>query len=203
MPIQEEERACRNQHWNRHQQVVGTLFRWDRENGTTLKYKDPRNLTSRCQSSWLKYFDTRKLVEKKMPEFLMIEFVDECKKVLSDDSRYWSDEVRNKLKMAPHWSADKWIDVLANGGGQKKRFQYCLTPNYPEKLLYLRAIQGHSGKALSGNTRIHPALQDNVLLPKDFTKCIYHVGNGKELGSTVRNDLVPRGFSTGTGAQEG
>ena len=66
--------------------------------------------------------------------------VDECKKVLSDDSRYWSDEVKNKFKMAPHWSADKWIDVLASGVGQKKRFQYCLKPNYPEKLLYLPAI---------------------------------------------------------------
>ena len=96
-------------------------------------------------------------------------------------------------------AADKWIDVLSKGGGQKKRFQYGLKPNCPEKLMYLRAIQGHSGKAYSGNTRINPALQDNVLLPKDFTKFFYHVRNGKELRSKVRNGLVPGGFSTKTG----
>ena len=70
-----------------------------------------------------------------------------------------------------------------------------------EKLLYLRAIQGHSGKANYGNARINPALQDNVLLPKDFTKKICHVGNGKELRSIVRNGLVPGGFSTKTDRQ--
>ena len=96
--------------------------------------------------------------------------------------------------MAPHWSAEKWIDVLSKGGGQKKRFRYCLKPVHPEKLL--RAIQGHAGKANSGNARIKPVLQDNVLLPKDFTKYVYHVGHGKELRSIVRNGVVPRGFST-------
>ena len=68
------------------------------------------------------------------------------------------------------------------------------------KLLYIfRAIQGHSGKVYSGNTRINAALQDNVLLPKVFTKDVHHVGNGKEFRSIVRNGLVPRGFSTETG----
>ena len=85
--------------------------------------------------------------------------------------------------MAPNRSADMWIDVLAKGDGQKKRFEYCLKPN-------CSAIQGHSGKAYSGNARINPALQDNLLLPKDY---------GKELRSTVRNGLVPGGFSTKTG----
>ena len=49
--------------------------------------------------------------------------VEKCKEVLSEDSRYWSDEVKQKLNMAPHWSAEKLIDVLSKGGGQKKRFQ--------------------------------------------------------------------------------
>ena len=101
--------------------------------------------------------------------------------------------------MAPYWSAEKWIDVLSKGGGQKKRFQYCLKPNCPKKLLYLRPIQGHSPKAFSGNARINPAWQDNVLLPKDFTKYVCHVGNGKKLRSIVRNGQVPGGFSTKTG----
>ena len=107
-------------------------------------------------------------------------------------------QMKEKMSMAPYWSADKWTDVLSKGRGQKKRFQYCLKPNCPETLQYLRAIQGHSGKAHSGNARINPTLQDNVMLPKDFTKYVYHVGNGKELRSTVRNGLVPGGFSTET-----
>ena len=72
-------------------------------------------------------------------------------------------------------------------------------PHCPEKLLYLRAIQGHSGTAYSGNARINHALEDNVLLPKYFAQYVYHVGNGKELRSIVHNGLVPRGFSTKTG----
>ena len=67
-----------------------------------------------------------------------------------------------------------------------------------KKLLYLRAIQGHSGKVHSGNAGVNPTLQDNVLLPNDFTKYVCHVGHGKELKSIVRNGLVPGGFSTKT-----
>ena len=71
---------------------------------------------------------------------------------------------------ASEWKVQKWIDVLAKGGGQKKRFQYCLKPDEPERLVYFRAIQGHSGRAHSGNAQIDPVLQDNVLLPMNFTK---------------------------------
>ena len=125
--------------------------------------------------------------------------VEKCMEVLTKDSKCWSDGVKQKLNMAPHWSAEKWIDNLPKGGGQKKRFQNCLKPDHPEKLLYLRAIQGHSGKAYSGNARINPVLQDNVLLPMNFTKYVYHVGNRKELRLIVRNCLVPGGFNTKTG----
>ena len=125
--------------------------------------------------------------------------VEEFKENLSEDSRYWSDKQKQDLKMAPHWSAQKWIDVLALGGGQKKRLQYCLKPDDPGTLLYLRAIQGHSGRAHSGNALVDPVLQDNVLLPKDFTKYVHHVGHGNELRSIVRSGLVPGGSSTKTG----
>ena len=106
--------------------------------------------------------------------------VEKCKEVPSEDSKYWSDEVKQKLNTAPHWSAEKWIDVLSKAGGKKNRFKYCLEPDDPEKLLYLQAIQGHSGRAHSGNALIDPVLQDNVLLPMNFTKYVYHVGHGNE-----------------------
>ena len=128
----------------------------------------------------------------------MIQIAEKGKEILSEDSGYWSKEEKQNLKMAPHWSAQKWIDVLSKGGGQKKRFQYCLKPDDPGRLLYLRAIQGHLGRAFSGNAPIDHVLQDNVLLPKDFTKYVYHVGHGNELISIVHNRLVQGEFSTKT-----
>ena len=29
--------------------------------------------------------------------------VEKCKEILSEGPRYWPDEVKQKLKMAPHW----------------------------------------------------------------------------------------------------
>ena len=54
---------------------------------------------------------------------------------------------------------------MTKGGGNKKRFQYC--PDSSGETLYLRAIQGHSGRNL-----IDPSLQDNVLIPNDFFEYI-------------------------------
>ena len=58
---------------------------------------------------------------------------------------------------------------MARGGGNKKIFQYCIVS--PGEILYLRALQGHSGRII-----IDSSLQDNVLIPDDFFKYIYHVG---------------------------
>ena len=63
------------------------------------------------------------------------------------------------------------------------------------KILFFRAIQGHSGST------INLALQDNVLLPEGFTEFTYHVGNGKELRSIVNHCLIPGGVSLRTGRQ--
>ena len=73
---------------------------------------------------------------------------------------------KKKFINAPQWSIEDWISTLAKGGGEKKRFQYCLNPNSPNQFLYLRAIQGHSGRSV-----IDPALQDIVTMycyKKDF-----------------------------------
>ena len=77
--------------------------------------------------------------------------------------------------------------------------QHCLKPDEPERLLYLRATQGLSGRAHSVNAPIDPVLQDNVQLPMNFTRYVYHVGHGNELRSIVNRGLVPGGFSTKTG----
>ena len=54
------------------------------------------------------------------------QIIDEFKKKQSDNAGYWSDEVKKDFVNVLHWSIEKWISVLAKGGGQKKRFQYCL-----------------------------------------------------------------------------
>ena len=44
------------------------------------------------------------------------------------------------------WSDEKWKKSMAGGGGHKKRFQYCADSS--GTILYLRALQGHSGRNL-------------------------------------------------------
>ena len=71
---------------------------------------------------------------------------------------------KGKFDGASPWSISDWISFLTRGGGPKKKFRYCLNPISSEHFLYFRRIQGHSGCNL-----VDPALQDNVLLPEDFT----------------------------------
>ena len=51
----------------------------------------------------------------------------------------------SKFASSPHWSIRTWLSHLQRGGGPKKRFQYCLDPSSAETVLYLRAVQGHTG----------------------------------------------------------
>ena len=62
------------------------------------------------------------------------------------------------------------MSKLQGGGGNKNNFQYCTDPSGHE-ILYLRALQGHSGR-----NSIDPSSQDNVLIPNNFFKYIYLIG---------------------------
>ena len=86
-----------------------------------------------------------------------------------------------------HWSDSKWKKSMAGGGGNKKGFQYCTDPSRQE-ILYLRALQGHSGRNPSD-----PSLQDNVLIPNNFFEYIYHVGCAINLHSIINSRLIPGG----------
>ena len=70
--------------------------------------------------------------------------------------------------------------------GNKKIFQYCTDPS--GEILYLRALQGHSGRSL-----IDPSLQDNVIIPDGFFKYSYHVGCAINLHSIVNSGSIPGG----------
>ena len=76
---------------------------------------------------------------------------------------------------------------MAKGGGNKNRFQYCTDPSGQE-ILYLRALQGHSGRNL-----IDPSSQDNVLIPNDFFENIYHTGCAINLHSIMNSGWIPGG----------
>ena len=67
-----------------------------------------------------------------------------------------------------HWSDEKWKSSMAGGGGHKKKIQSCADSS--GAILYLRALQGNSGRNL-----IDPSLQDTVLIPNDVFMYIYHV----------------------------
>ena len=75
---------------------------------------------------------------------------------------------------------------MARGGGNKKRSQYCTDSS--GEILYLQALQGHSGRNL-----IDPSVQDNVLIPDGFFKYIYHVGYAINLHSIINSRLIPGG----------
>ena len=85
-----------------------------------------------------------------------------------------------------NWSDDRWKACLAAGGGSKRRYQYC--SDNLGTIIYLRALQGHSGSNL-----IDPTLQDNVLIGPGIFSYIYHVGCTFNLYSIINNGLVPGG----------
>ena len=85
-----------------------------------------------------------------------------------------------------NWSDDRWKACLAAGGGSKRRYQYC--SDNSGTILYLRALQGHSGSNL-----IDPRLQDNVVIGTGIFHYIYHIGCTFNLHSIINNGLVPGG----------
>ena len=77
--------------------------------------------------------------------------------------------LQNHFPQIPYWSDDRWKACLAAGGGSKRRYQYCSDTS--GTIVYLRALQGHSGRSL-----IHPTLQDNVIIQRGFFQHIYLLG---------------------------
>ena len=80
---------------------------------------------------------------------------------------FWriKDNLRKHFLHCHHWSAEKWKKSMARGGENKKRYQYCTDSS--GAILYLRALQGHSGRSL-----IDPSLQDNMIIHSNFFQFI-------------------------------
>ena len=71
--------------------------------------------------------------------------------------------------------------------GNKQRFQYC-TDSSGQEILYLRALEGHSGR-----NPIDPTLQDNVLIPDNVFAYIGHIGCAISLHSITNSGLIAGG----------
>ena len=85
---------------------------------------------------------------------------------------FWrlKDYLRNEFENYRYWSDERWKSRIAGGGGHQTRFPYC-TDSSGQEILYLRVLQGHSGRNV-----IDPSLQDNVLIPNDLFEYINHIG---------------------------
>ena len=82
-------------------------------------------------------------------------------------AQFW--RIKNQFPQTPYWSDDRWKACLAAGGGAKRRYQCCTDDS--GTILYLRALQGHSGRNL-----IDPLLQDNVIIQRGLFHHIHHIG---------------------------
>ena len=101
---------------------------------------------------------------------------------------FWriKDDLQKYFLPCHHWSDDKWKKSTAGGGRNKKRDQYCTASS--GAILYLRALQGHSGRSL-----IDLSLQDTVVIPSDFFQYISHVGCAINVHSIINSGLIHGG----------
>ena len=77
------------------------------------------------------------------------------------------------------------VEKMTRVGGNKKKSQYCTDSS--GAILYLRALQGNSGRNL-----IDPTLHDNVIIPDEYFKYICHVWWAINLHS-INNSGLPGG----------
>ena len=83
-------------------------------------------------------------------------------------------DLQNKFESSQYWSGGVRKSGVAGGGGNKKRFQ-CCTDSSRQEILYLRALQGHSGRRTI------------------FFEYIHHIGCAVNLHSITNSGLIPGG----------
>ena len=117
----------------------------------------------------------------------VINLLRHCQTVQREDDgafQFWRIKFyfRNQFPQIQYWSDDRWKICLEAGGGSKRRYQYCSVISGTN--IYLRALQGHSGRSL-----IDPSLQDNVIIQRGLFHHIYHIGCVLNLHSIVSSGL--------------
>ena len=104
---------------------------------------------------------------------------------------FWKmkEHLQSPFSQIPYWSDNRWKACLAAGGGAKRRYQYCTDDS--GTIVYLRALQGHSGRNL-----IDPLSQDNVIIQSNFFQHICHIGCAFNMHSIINSGLIPGGQSS-------
>ena len=99
--------------------------------------------------------------------------------------QFWKikEHLQSQFSQIPHWCDDRWKACFDAGGGAKSINQYC--NNVSGKIVYVRALQGHSRRNL-----IDPSFQDNVVIQSGIFHYIYHIGCAFTLHSIINNGLI-------------
>ena len=103
---------------------------------------------------------------------------------------FWriKDNLQKHFLYCHHWSDDKWRKKHGRRRRKQEKIRYQYCSDSSGAILYLRALQGHSGRSL-----IDLSLQDNVIIPDGFFKYVYHVGCAINLHSIINSGLIPGG----------
>ena len=96
------------------------------------------------------------------------------------------ENLQSKFPQSLHWSDKRWKACLAAGGGEKREQKGDCTDD-SGTIVYLRALQGHSGRNL-----IDPSLQDNLIIKSGFFHHIYHI----DVDSTINSGSILGGQSS-------
>ena len=93
---------------------------------------------------------------------------------------FWrlKENLQSQFPQILQWSDNRWKACLAAGGGAKRRYQHCTDDS--GIIVYLRALQGHSGRNL-----IDPSLQDNVVIQSGFFQYKNHEGCAFSMHSII------------------
>ena len=116
MPIQEEERASvKPAAKARPTLKPAPTSKWDFIPDIEVqRSKDPDCFQmSKFITQLLRHKEVGRKENARVPHDRIVE---KCMEILPDDSRYWSDEIKEKLSTDPYWSANNWMDVLSKGG---------------------------------------------------------------------------------------
>ena len=147
----------------------------------------PRRRTSGCSSTITVPIGERKWTDIEPEDYSLIAYP--VSKTTEYSSSSWSSTSRR-------WWSDWVLEITGVSSERSCAFstlvwckveEYCTDPSGPE-ILYLRALQGHSGRNL-----IDPSLQDNLLIPNDFFEYVYHIGCAINLNSIMNSGLIPGG----------
>ena len=143
-----------------------------KESGLILNQQNPLSLRTRFRRKSSIFFDTVKQYNEKMTE------------------QFNSGESSFIFGINFHKTNIGWMIVGKHAWQQEEdqKEDISIVLIIPGTIVYLRALQGHSGRSL-----IDPSLQDNVIIQCGFFQHIYHIGCVFYLHPINNNGLIPGG----------